>query len=180
LLKTLRRHVNSTTVIAVLALIFAMSGGALAAKRYLINSTKQLSPAVLKALKGKTGPPGANGATGAPGANGATGKEGSQGKEGPQGTPATALWAAVEPNGELNRGSGTVGTNFAGGSKGVYDVAFNRDVSKCIYEVTADNNYPSDIGASPSPKGETKVRVVAREQGAITAIEVRFYIAVFC
>jgi hypothetical protein len=33
-----------------------MSGGALAAKRYLINSTKQINPKVLKALKGNVGP----------------------------------------------------------------------------------------------------------------------------
>jgi hypothetical protein len=45
--------------------------------------------------------------------------------------------------------------------------------------VTADNNYLSDIGASSSPKGDTKVRVLAREQATITAIDVRFYIAVF-
>ncbi len=69
-----RRHLNYANVVATLALVFAMSGGALAAKHYLINSTKQINPKVLKKLKGNTGK---TGATGAPG------KEGSPGKEGP-------------------------------------------------------------------------------------------------
>jgi hypothetical protein len=76
-----KRHVSYANVAATLALVFAMSGGALAAKHYLINSTKQINPKVLKALKGKTG---------ATGAAGAQGKEGSQGKEGPQG-PGTTI-----------------------------------------------------------------------------------------
>jgi hypothetical protein len=46
----MRRRLNYANVTATLALFFAMSGGALAAKRYLINSTKQINPKVLKAL----------------------------------------------------------------------------------------------------------------------------------
>jgi len=76
----MRRRFSYANVAATLALVFSMSGGALAAKHYLINSTKQINPKVLKALKGKTG------AAGLPGAAGAAGKEGSQGKEGPAGS----------------------------------------------------------------------------------------------
>ena len=72
-LRWLRRHLNYANVIATLALFFAITGGALAAKHYLINSTKQINPKVLKKLKGRTG------------RTGATGKEGSTGKEGPFG-----------------------------------------------------------------------------------------------
>jgi len=75
----MRRRLSYANVTATLALVFAMSGGALAANHYLITSTKQVSPKVLKKLTGKTGKTGAVGATGA---TGAIGKEGPQGKEG--------------------------------------------------------------------------------------------------
>jgi Collagen triple helix repeat (20 copies) len=92
-----RRHLSYTNVVATLALVFAMSGGALAASRYLITSTKQISPKVLRKLKGNTGATGANGATGAAGAPGAAGPKGPQGiqgqegYEGYEGKPGTAV-----------------------------------------------------------------------------------------
>ncbi|HEY5343386.1 MAG TPA: hypothetical protein VIJ66_06970, partial [Solirubrobacteraceae bacterium] len=68
-----RMHLSPATAIATLALVFAMTGGAYAAKHYLINSTKQISPKVLRALKGKNGKNGLNGANGAAGAQGPAG-----------------------------------------------------------------------------------------------------------
>jgi hypothetical protein len=79
----MRRRLSYANITVTLALVFAMSGGALAANHYLINSTKQINPKVLKKLVGKPGKTGATGSTGATGAAGATGKEGPQGKEGP-------------------------------------------------------------------------------------------------
>ncbi len=102
------RRFSYANVAATVALVFAMCGGALAANHYLISSTKQISPKVLKKLKGATGNPGPAGPAGAKGAPGATGaqgsggtpgtrgaegkegKEGPPGKEGPQGTPGSA------------------------------------------------------------------------------------------
>ena len=62
-----------------LALVLALGGGtAWAAQHYLITSTNQIKPNVLKSLRGYrgyrgyTGKNGTNGATGATGANGAT------------------------------------------------------------------------------------------------------------
>src|ERR1700736_5282305 len=93
----MHRRLSYANVTATLALFFAMSGGALAAKHYLINSAKQINPKVFTALKGKpgatgakgttgaTGSTGAAGSTGAPGKEGATGKEGKAGKEGAKG-----------------------------------------------------------------------------------------------
>jgi hypothetical protein len=46
----MRRHLTYANVAATLALIFAMSGSALAAKHYLLSSTSQISPKVLKSL----------------------------------------------------------------------------------------------------------------------------------
>jgi hypothetical protein len=96
-MKTLRRHLNYANVVATFALLFAMSGGALAASHYLVNSTKQISPKVLHKLTGRTGKAGragaagssgASGREGTPGKEGAPGAPGREGKEGPQG-PAT-------------------------------------------------------------------------------------------
>lgn len=80
-----RMHVSPATVIASLALVFAMTGGAYAAKKYLITSTKQISPSVLKSLQGKTGPVGAAGAAGAQGAQGLAGPAGAKGEPGAAG-----------------------------------------------------------------------------------------------
>ena len=46
----MRKYLTYANVTATLALIFAMSGGALAAKHYLVSSTSQISPKVLKSL----------------------------------------------------------------------------------------------------------------------------------
>jgi hypothetical protein len=81
-----RMRVSPTTAIATLALVFAMTGGAYAAKKYLITSTKQISPSVLKSLQGKAGPAGANGAVGAQGPAGSAGPTGAKGGNGSNGS----------------------------------------------------------------------------------------------
>src|SRR3984957_16320129 len=99
----MRRRLSYANVVATLALVFAMSGGALAASHYLINSTKQINPKVLKKLKGNTGRAGARGATGLAGTVGPAGKEGPQGKDGPQGKEGPSgpgvKWALVKGDG---------------------------------------------------------------------------------
>jgi hypothetical protein len=84
-----RMRLNFANVAMTVALVFAMSGGALAAaKHYLITSTKQINPRVLDQLKGRAGTAGAAGQPGLVGREGPVGKEGPQGapgKEGPQG-----------------------------------------------------------------------------------------------
>jgi hypothetical protein len=85
-----RKHFNAATAVAVVALVFAMAGGAYAAGKYLITSTKQISPKVLKSLQGKPGKAGANGANGAQGPAGAQGPGGPAGPTGPQGPQGEA------------------------------------------------------------------------------------------
>ncbi len=100
----LRRHLSYANVVATIALVFAMSGGALAAQHYLINSTRQINPKVLKHLRGGAGARGAQGPTGtagAPGKEGPAGKEGPVGKEGPAGKEAPT----VLPAGTTERGT---------------------------------------------------------------------------
>jgi hypothetical protein len=101
-----RIHVTPATVIASLALVFAMTGGAYAASKILITSTKQISPKVLKSLQGKAGKAGANGAQGPAGATGAAGPQGPGGAAGAKGETGAA------------GASGTNGTNGTNGTTG--------------------------------------------------------------
>lgn len=86
----MRRHLNYANVVATMALVFAMGGSAVAARHYLINSSKQINPKVLRALKatGKTGPVGPQGL---PGTQGPTGAVGPTFSSHAGSTPTTAL-----------------------------------------------------------------------------------------
>jgi len=128
MLKAIRTRIHLTpgTVIATLALVFAMTGGAYAASKYLITSTKQISPKVLKALKGASGKAGANGAQGPAGPAGATGPGGPQGpggaqgpggpggpagapgKDGKDGTNGTTGFTETLPSGKTEKGQWSV------------------------------------------------------------------------
>jgi hypothetical protein len=99
----LRRRLSYTNVVVTLAFVFAMSGGAYAAGKFVITSTKQIKPSVLKQLQGKPGTPGPAGAAGAGGAQGPAGPGGAQGPAGPQGAKGD---------------SGTAGTNGTNGTNG--------------------------------------------------------------
>lgn len=54
-MRSLRKHLSYANVVATFALLFAMGGSAVAANHYLIHSTKQIAPKVLKKLKGPAG-----------------------------------------------------------------------------------------------------------------------------
>jgi hypothetical protein len=102
---------NAATVIATIAFFLALSGGAMAATHILITSTRQISPKVIKALRGQTGKAGergpagssgATGSTGATGATGATGSTGATGATGPQGVPGESPVVKSLPKGNAN------------------------------------------------------------------------------
>jgi hypothetical protein len=82
-----RRRFSYANVTATLALAFSLTGGALAASHYIINSTRQINPKVLKQLRGETG---AAGAIGSQGTAGIAGEDGRAGKEGPAGRPGAS------------------------------------------------------------------------------------------
>jgi hypothetical protein len=82
MLSGIRRRINFASVTAGLALFFAVGGAAWASNHYVITSTKQIAPSVLKKLKGKAGPAGPQGLPGAAGANGKDGASGANGKDG--------------------------------------------------------------------------------------------------
>lgn len=102
----MRSKLTYANVAATIALLLSMSGGALAATHYLINSTRQINPRVLKELRGARGARGARGETGATGATGAagplgpvgsTGATGSPGGKGSRGEPGRAGVSAISP-----------------------------------------------------------------------------------
>lgn len=152
------RRPSPALILAIAALVLALTGSAVAAKRYLITNTKQISPTVLKqlakmaAVQGAQGPAGspgkagtagaagAAGAEGAAGATGAAGANGTNGAEGPPGPRSDLLWAVVEPGGKrepVARGSeeGITAQEVAQGTNIVRFEHFG-DVTACAYEAT--------------------------------------------
>ncbi len=104
MLRKTRKHFTYANVAMTVALVFAMTGGAYAASKYVITSTKQIKPGVLKQLQGKPGANGSQGAAGPAGPAGATGPQGPAGAVGGAGT-----------KGE----NGAPGTNGKDGTAGV-------------------------------------------------------------
>ena len=107
---SIRRRLSYANITATLALLFSMSGGALAASHYLITSTKQISPKVRSQLKGDKGPAGSAGPPGSAGAQGAQGPQGAPGGQGPPGT--AAAWGTVTINGTTGNATFTQEEGF--------------------------------------------------------------------
>jgi hypothetical protein len=81
-----RRRLGVPGVVAIIALAFAMAGGAWAAKGgVIISKLSQISPKVRTQLKGQTGPVGPVGPAGPAGAQGGKGEAGKDGNEGKAG-----------------------------------------------------------------------------------------------
>lgn len=190
----MRRRLSYANVVATLALVFAMSGGALAANHYLINSTKQINPKVLKKLRGKTGSsgktgaPGANGAAGAAGKEGATGKEGPAGKEGKEGAAGSALgYASVSGAGVLDTAHSKGVISVLKSSAGVYcfDLSFTPNVAtadakhitgnfKVFTETSAGTaDVESFTGACTAPHNDATVLTL----DGSTLVEDGFYVS---
>jgi hypothetical protein len=155
----IQRRLTYANVAATLALVFSMTGGALAAKQYLVNSTKQINPKVLKKLEGKNGGNGATGATGpagAAGAAGAAGESGAPGPEGPEGVegpPGPGIeWALVSGAGAIIDSSGGISVASHPGA-GQYYIDFASTVAgHAITTTTSGLSFPG-AGISVSPCG---------------------------
>src|SRR5664280_3253053 len=99
----MRRRISYANVTATLALVLSMSGGALAAKHYLVNSTRQISPKVLRQLRGNSGRKGPVGPTGPTGPTGPKGETGS--------VDATGYYSKAEADSRFAQGKATFVAN---------------------------------------------------------------------
>ena len=114
----IRARFTYANVAMTLAFVFAMTGGAYAASKIIITSTKQIKPSVLAQLRGKAGPAGATGAQGPAGPQGpagANGKDGSPGANGTNGTAGENVTSTVVAKGDATCKEG--GSKFTAGGK---------------------------------------------------------------
>lgn len=100
--------------IASLALFLALGGTAVAARHYLITSTRQIKPAVLKALHGTRGPSGPAGPSGAAGSPGPPGVQGPKGEAGPGNLSALTTVRALDLKVSPGKEASSVATCPAG------------------------------------------------------------------
>jgi hypothetical protein len=133
-------------VVAIIALVFSATGGAIAstsghakataAKTSDAKADKAQISAFFNSHKGSL-----QGATGATGPAGPTGATGPQGPGGPAGASATALWAMVRSDGSTDRSSGVLSShlNTNGSTTDQYNVKFNRNITGCAYVATASD-----------------------------------------
>ncbi len=187
-MKRIGRHLSYANATATLALVFAMTGGAVAASggfssggtlRACANEEgairllragkkcKKGQTAVTWSQTGPSGAPGAKGATGAAGATGATGVPGQKGLEGPKGLegqkgtsgePANVKWASVDDDGFLVAAHGAVASAEVGNH---FAVAFNQDITNCAVTATQNGtDSPLEISAK---RAGTEVDVAIRE-----------------
>jgi hypothetical protein len=123
-------------VFAILALFVALSGTAFAAKKYLLTSTKQISPKVLKQLRGRRGPAGPAGQAGSPGPPGPPGPPGTTGPAGPT--------SVMAPSGSTQMG--TV-------------MAYGQATTAGAYVARTSVSFPMRLASSPTvvevPEGGT-------------------------
>ncbi len=94
------------TGIALAALFFSLGGVGLAAERYVITSTSQIKPSVVKQLRGASGRNGSNGTNGATGPTGPSGLAGSGGPLGATGATGAAGTTGAPTFYELDSATG--------------------------------------------------------------------------
>ena len=177
--------------LAMFALFFALGGTSFAAGNALLpgNSvgtkqvingslqTNDLSKTARSALKGNRGLRGPAGAQGAQGAQGATG---AQGVQGVPGQSPTKLFVALDADGTLTKNSGATLATKAG--TGVYRIAFNTDITNCVYLGSAGQDaggVSGDYNLFTSRTNTSTVNVEIFDE-TNTLIDLPFNLAVFC
>lgn len=154
-------HAIRHNLVAWLALFVALGGTGLAASHYVINSTKQINPKVLRKLKGNSG------RTGPAGPAGAQGAAGQNGEAGPAGQ--ARAYAVVEP------GSSSI---LAAGSRGVLSATVVEASFTCVILEPAINLQTAVVlVAARSAGADFNVTALPRgcEVGAAKGVRVETY-----
>lgn len=184
-MRRLRGNLTYANVASTLCLFLLVSGGvAYAAVNLPKNSitSKQIKPGTIQVndlsrrartkLSGNPGPPGPIGL---------------QGPSGPAGEPATKLWAVVESDGTLRRGSGVI--SVSGEPKFGTTVAFNRNVDTCAVIASVgrtgreflQGRVLADTGLEiTGHKTLDANKVIAQTSGNAGPESLGFNLAVFC
>ncbi len=121
MLSRIRRHLSPATIMAFVALVFAVTGGAFAATGGGSRARPTASAAKKKAkapARGPAGPKGATGATGPAGPAGQMGPAGAKGETGSQGGQGPEGKEGKEGKAGTNGKDGTDGTNGTNGTNG--------------------------------------------------------------
>jgi hypothetical protein len=197
--RLLARRPSPAMLVAVVALVSSLTGGAVAAtlidsgdikngsikKKDLHKNSVNTKKVKNKTLKAKDFAPGQL-------------EQGAQGIQGPKGDPgqdATNLWAVVHYDGatttaSLVRGSGAVSAERTADGTGTYEVVFNQDITDCSYQGTLGRGDTDSTEAFPG-----EITVVRRGPAANPVVgglyvqtfnsagapnDRSFHIAVFC
>lgn len=118
MLTQLRTRFGAPGVIAVVALVFAMAGGAWAASGGLTGKQKKEVKNIAKAEAKKVAVPGPQGPTGPAGKDGTNGKDGSTGNAGAAGAPGKGVvTGTVAPGADCPEGGVSVEVEASGSKK---------------------------------------------------------------
>lgn len=189
MLQSIRRRMTYANLIATLALFVAIGGTAVAADKYLLTSTKQISPSVRKALKGAKGPKGAMGARGPQGVAGAAGPAGAAGAAGANGAPAAKYWARIgfpSPGvATVLASSGGITVNHLGTANNQVIFPAGVDADACAFSITADTSGPFGwLRKSSTVSSGSTISVLSQSQGNATTdpanADIPFDIVAFC
>jgi hypothetical protein len=187
---------SASMVVALIALVMAMGGSAVAASlitsKQIKNGTIQtadISKKAQNALKGKTGatgPAGPAGPAGAQGPAGVAGPKGDKGDKGDTGAAAFKEWAHIS----FGSGNPAVATSSnsnvtvgdGGFADGVADVTFPNvaDVNACAVNVSIDDTQQGFVRKSSSASSGSTARIISYNVDGSTLANKGFDVVIAC